>query len=131
MFCASARFLYRGPSIVSVFNLKMKKRKKTSFLRLSKQFQEKIQIRGFGEEKCNCVRTKRLTSWSPWSQMNRSQMNLVSNVLVSNERGLQWMVSNEWSHINDLKWIGLNSHRTMQSLSTELCVQIAFYCFQN
>jgi len=32
--------------------------------------------------------------------MNRSQMNVVSNVVVSNERGLEWMVSNEWSQMN-------------------------------
>jgi len=38
-------------------------------------------------------------------------MNVVSNVVVSNEQ-----VSNEWSRMYGLKWIGLNSHGTWWTL---------------
>ena len=45
--------------------------------------------------------------------MNMLSNEQVSNELVSKERGLKWMVSNEWSQMNGLKWIGLNSHGTV------------------
>jgi len=69
-----------------------------------------------------------------WSQMKKPYVNVVSNEQVSKECvlkwsvlkwiGLKWMlsqmswsqmnvVSNEWSQMNGLKWIGLNSHGTV------------------